>query len=260
MRTILKPLHLAMLATVVAATPLSACAKDTTPVRGYTVVHRYPHDPKAFTEGLFYDDGYLYEATGEYEGAGVRKVRLETGEIVQQRDVPTGYFGEGIIFAGPYLLQLTWQQGVGFLYDRSTFELKGTLHYPGEGWALTRDAKHLYMSDGTPVIRVLDPDTFQPTSTITVTDHGEPVQQVNELEWVKGVIYANVWQTSRIARIDPKTGHVIDWIELAPLVAQQHVGNDPDAVLNGIAYDEKHDRLFVTGKRWSNLYEIKVKP
>jgi glutaminyl-peptide cyclotransferase len=238
---------------------LPALAKEA-PTRGYTVVHRYPHDPKAFTEGLFYDDGYLYESTGEYEGAGVRKVKLDTGEIVQQRDVPQGFFGEGIIFAGPYLLQLTWQQGVGFLYDRASFELKGTIRYSGEGWALTRDATHLYMSDGTPTIRVLDPDTFKQTGSITVTDDGKPVQQVNELEWVKGVIYANVWQAPRIARIDPKTGHVIDWIDLTPLVKQQGKQADPDAVLNGIAYDEKHDRLFITGKRWSNLYEIKVKP
>ncbi|QDE38354.1 glutaminyl-peptide cyclotransferase [Luteibacter pinisoli] len=255
----LKPSGLLLLA-LAALVPLHACAKDAAPVRAVSVVHRYPHDPKAFTEGLFYDDGYLYEATGEYDGAGVRKVRLETGEIVQQRPVPQGYFGEGIIFAGPYLLQLTWQQGTGFLYDRNTFELKGTLRYPGEGWALTRDATHLYMSDGTPVIRVLDPETFKPTGSITVTDGGVPVQQVNELEWVKGVIYANVWQTNRIARIDPKTGHVIDWLDLSALAAKQPVGNDIDAVLNGIAYDEKHDRLFVTGKRWPNLYEIRIKP
>jgi len=244
---------------VVALAALAACAKDTTPVRGYTVVHRYPHDPKAFTEGLFYEDGFLYESTGEYDGAGVRKLDLASGKIVQQRDVPQGYFGEGIIFAGPYLLQLTWQQGVGFLYDRASFELKGTIRYPGEGWALTRDATHLYMSDGTPVIRVLDPDTFKQTGSITVTADGVPVQLVNELEWVKGVIYANVWQTSRIARIDPKTGKVLDWIDLSALVKEQNVGGDPDAVLNGIAYDEKTDRLFVTGKRWANLYEIKVK-
>ncbi|UPG90977.1 glutaminyl-peptide cyclotransferase [Luteibacter aegosomaticola] len=250
--------HLVFL--LAAAAVLPACAREATPVRGYTVVHRYPHDPKAFTEGLFYEDGFLYESTGEYDGAGVRKVELDTGKVVQQRDVPQGYFGEGIVFAGPYLLQLTWRQGVGFLYDRSSFELKGTLRYSGEGWALTRDATHLYMSDGTPVIRVLDPDTFKQTGSITVTDDGVPVQMVNELEWVKGAIYANVWQTSRIARIDPKTGKVIDWIELAPLVKEQHVGNDPDAVLNGIAYDAKHDRLFITGKRWSNLYEIKIKP
>ncbi|KJV36776.1 glutaminyl-peptide cyclotransferase [Luteibacter yeojuensis] len=247
--------HLAILAAALASLP--ALAREA-PTRGYTVVHRYPHDPKAFTEGLFYDGGYLYESTGEYDGAGVRKVTLATGEIVQQRDVPQGFFGEGIIFAGPYLLQLTWQQGVGFLYDRTSFELKGTIRYSGEGWALTRDATHLYMSDGTPTIRVLDPDTFRQTGSITVTDNGVPVQQVNELEWVKGVIYANVWQTPRIARIDPKTGHVIDWIDLTPLVKQQGKAADPDAVLNGIAYDEKNDRLFVTGKRWPNLYEIKV--
>lgn len=252
------PKRLALTLALAACTLLPAHAA--TPVRGYTVVHRYPHDPKAFTEGLFFEGGYLYESTGEYEGAGVRKVKLDTGEIVQQRDVPQGFFGEGIIFAGPYLLQLTWQQGVGFLYDRDSFELKGTIRYTGEGWALTRDADHLYMSDGTPVIRVLDPATFRQTGSITVTDAGVPVQQVNELEWVKGVIYANVWQTSRIARIDPKTGKVIDWIDLAPLVKEQHVGNDPDAVLNGIAYDAKRDRLFVTGKRWSSLYEIKIKP
>lgn len=250
--------NLRTLVLFLAALPMLAHAAA--PVRGYTVVHRYPHDPKAFTEGLFYEDGFLYESTGEYEGAGVRKVSLASGKIVQQRDVPQGYFGEGIIFAGPYLLQLTWQQGVGFLYDRQSFELKGVIHYSGEGWALTRDANHLYMSDGTPVIRVLDPDTFKQTGSITVTADGVPVQKVNELEWVKGVIYANVWQTNRIARIDPATGKVIDWIDLTPLANEQHVGNDPDAVLNGIAYDAKADRLFITGKRWPNLYEIKLKP
>ncbi|QWT18851.1 glutaminyl-peptide cyclotransferase [Bacillus sp. NP157] len=254
-----QPASLVAAALALATAAMPAAAKDA-PTHAYTVVHRYPHDPKAFTEGLVYDNGFLYESTGEYEGAGVRKVRLETGEVVQQRDVPQGFFGEGIIFSGPYLLQLTWQQGVGFLYDRNTFELKAGIRYSGEGWALTRDDTHLYMSDGTPVIRVLDPDTFRQTGSISVTAGGVPLQKINELEWVKGVIYANVWQTNRIAQIDPKSGHVIGWLDLTALAKEQPNQADIDAVLNGIAYDAKGDRLFVTGKRWKTLYEIRLHP
>jgi glutamine cyclotransferase len=222
------------------------------------IVHTYPHDRQAFTEGLYYEDGYLFESTGGYVDAGMRKVRLDTGEVVQRREVPRQVFGEGIVASGGKILQLSWQAGVGFLYDRTTFALLGEIRYPGEGWALTRNASHLFMSDGTPRIRVLDPETFAQTGSIDVTVNGKPLQQINELEWVKGEIYANVWQTSRIARIDPSTGHVVGWIELGNLVRLQHVDNPADDVLNGIAYDAAHDRLFVTGKRWDAVYEIRV--
>ncbi|SDG20536.1 glutaminyl-peptide cyclotransferase [Dyella sp. 333MFSha] len=230
------------------------------PVYGYTVVRTYPHDPKAFTEGLFYDGGFLYESTGEYMGSGVRKVRLDTGEVAQHLDTPPGYFGEGIIVSGDHLLQLTWRDGVGFIYDRKTFAPVGKFSYPGEGWAMTRDAKHLYMSDGTPTIRVLDPVTLAQTGRIDVTADGVPLRMINELEWVKGEILANVWQTERIARIDPKTGRVTGWIDLSGLVDTSRMDDPADDVLNGIAYDAAHDRLFVTGKRWPALFEIRLKP
>ncbi|NID17218.1 glutaminyl-peptide cyclotransferase [Luteibacter yeojuensis] len=222
------------------------------------VVHIYPHDRQAFTEGLYYEDGFLFESTGGYVQAGVRKVRLDTAEVVQQRETPLHLFGEGIVASGSKILQLTWQEGIGFLYDRKSFALLGQIRYPGEGWAMTRNASHIFMSDGTPRIRILDPDSFAQTGSIDVTVDGQPLRQINELEWVKGEIYANVWQTSRIARIDPATGHVTGWIDLGNLAAMQHVDNPADDVLNGIAYDAAHDRLFVTGKCWDAVYEIKV--
>jgi glutaminyl-peptide cyclotransferase len=246
----------ACLATALAPT---ACAQSANiPIHPYHIIHTYPHDPSAFTEGLFYEDGYLYESTGEFVGAGVRKVKLDTGEVVQRRDTPEGYFGEGIIASGQRILQLSWKQGVGFIYDKATFKLIDQIRYPGEGWAMTRDASHIYMSDGTPVIRVLDPQTFAQTGSISVTANGVPLQQINELEWVKGKIYANVWQTARIAQIDPKTGHVVGWIDMTKLVEAQKVGDPENDVLNGIAYDAARDRLFVTGKRWKAVYEVKV--
>jgi glutaminyl-peptide cyclotransferase len=228
------------------------------PTSTVRIVHTYPHDRRAFTEGLYYEDGYLFESTGGYADAGLRKVRLETGEVVQRRDVPRQVFGEGIVASGSRILQLSWREGVGFVYDRTTFALLGEIHYPGEGWAMTRNAAHIFMSDGTPRIRILDPQTFAQTGSIDVTVDGKPLEQVNELEWVKGEIYANVWQTSRIARIDPSNGHVVGWIDLGNLAAMQHVEDPADDVLNGIAYDAAHDRLFVTGKRWDAVYEIRI--
>ncbi|TCV91643.1 glutaminyl-peptide cyclotransferase [Luteibacter rhizovicinus] len=228
------------------------------PVYGYKVVHSYPHDPKAFTEGLFYDNGYLYESTGEPNTSSVRKVDLESGEVLQRVATPKGYFGEGIIAWGPKLIQLSWQEGVGFIMDKTTFAPTGRFSYPGEGWAMTRDATHIYMSDGTPRIRILDPETLKAVGTIDVTADGVPVWKVNELEWVKGEIYANIWQTDRIARIDPKTGHVLGWIDLKGLLGTTQVNDPVNDVLNGIAYDAAHDRLFVTGKRWPRLFEIRL--
>jgi len=230
------------------------------PVYGYKVVRTYPHDPGAFTEGLFYDGGFLYESTGEPNASTVRKVRLDDGVVVQKIDTPPGYFGEGIIASGAKLVQLTWQDGVAFVYDKGTFKLIGGFRYAGEGWAFTRDASHIYMSDGTSTIRVLDPETFQRTGSIEVTADGVPLKQINELEWVKGEIYANVWQTNRIARIDPKTGHVTGWIDLTDLLDTSKLGNPADDVLNGIAYDAARDRLFVTGKHWPKLFEIRLVP
>ena len=239
----------------------TASARSATPVYGYRVVHVYPHDTSAYTEGLFYKDGYLYESTGEAGESTVRKVELETGKVLQRHDVPDAYFGEGIVDWNHELIQLTWKSELGFVYDLASFKQQRTFRYPGEGWALTRDSKHLYMSDGSPVLRILDPDTLTATGSIMVTDNGEPVTNLNELEWVKGEIYANVWMTNRIARIDPATGHVIGWIDLSGLLDVSRLPDPGNDVLNGIAYDEQHDRLFVTGKRWPKLFEITlVKP
>jgi glutamine cyclotransferase len=239
----------------------AAAAVADTPVYGYRVVHVYPHDTSAYTEGLFYKDGFLYESTGEAGESTVRKVELQTGKVLQRHDVPDAYFGEGIVDWNHQLIQLTWKSQLGFVYDLATFKQQRTFAYPGEGWALTRDNKHLYMSDGSPVLRILDPDTLTATGSIMVTDNGAPVANLNELEWVKGEIYANVWMTNRIARINPATGHVTGWIDLSGLLDVSRLPDPGNDVLNGIAYDEQHDRLFVTGKRWPKLFEITlVKP
>ncbi|MBA0083617.1 MAG: glutaminyl-peptide cyclotransferase, partial [Acidobacteria bacterium Pan2503] len=218
----------------------------------YEVVHSYPHDRTAFTEGLFYLDGFLYESTGIEGASSVRKVRLETGEVVQRHDLPSAYFGEGIIHWKDRLIQLTYKTEVGFVYNLSTFETERRFEYPGEGWAMTQDGKNIFMSDGTAQIRIWDPETLQELRRITVTDQGQPVPNVNELEWVKGEIYANIWETDRIARIDPATGRVVGWIDLAGLLNPNERISGPEGtdVLNGIAYDAKGNRLFVTGKRW----------
>ena len=225
------------------------------PRYGYTVVHAFPHDPKAFTEGLFFLDGFLYEGTGMPGASSIRKVRLETGEVLQQRDIPYPYFGEGIVDWGDRLLELTWQGQTGFIYDLATFAPKGEFAYPGEGWSLTQDGRRIIMSDGTPELRFLDPGTLRETGRLTVTDEGRPVQKVNELEWVKGEIYADVWHRDEIARIDPATGKVTGWIDLTGLWP----GSDhEEKTLNGIAYDLRRDRLFVTGKYWPQVFEIRL--
>ena len=226
----------------------------------FEVVHSYPHDRTAFTEGLFYLDGFLYESTGIEGASSVRKVRLETGEVVQRHDLPSAYFGEGIIQWKDRLIQLTYKTEVGFVYNLSTFETERRFEYPGEGWAMTQDGKNIFMSDGTAQIRIWDPETLQELRRITVTDQGQPVPNVNELEWVKGEIYANIWETDRIARIDPATGRVVGWIDLAGLLSpnERLAGPEGTDVLNGIAYDAKGNRLFVTGKRWPKLFEIRL--
>lgn len=248
-----------MAAAVLCALLGVACAQDAhaAPVYGFRVVHTYPHDPNAFTEGLFYKDGFLYESTGLEGRSTIRKVKLETGEVLQKRDISSAYFGEGSVFWKNRLIELTWRSQIGFIYDLATFTPKASFHYPGEGWALTRDAHRLIMSDGTSDLRFLDPESLKETGRLHVTADGAPVTQLNEIESVKGRIYANIWQTTRIACIDAKSGQVINWIDLSPLVAANQNGN-PDAVLNGIAYDSKADRLFVTGKLWPSVYEIKI--
>lgn len=226
------------------------------PVHGYTVVRSYPHDRQAFTQGLQYRDGVLYEGTGQKGQSSIRRVRLETGEVLQRRIVPAQYFGEGIVLVGNELFQLTWQEGIAFVYDATSFGMKRSFSYRGEGWGLTFDGESLVMSDGTDQIRFLDPKTFAERGRVRVTAGGSAVRDVNELEMIKGEIWANVWMTDRIARIDPKTGRVTAWVDLSGLLTpDERRGTD---VLNGIAWDAAADRIFVTGKWWPKLFEIRV--
>ena len=231
--------------------------KTTAPVSGYQVVRVYPHDAKAFTQGLVFADGVLYEGTGLNGQSSIRKVKLENGAVLQVQNLDEQYFGEGIALVGNSIVQLTWQGGVGFVYDRATFQRQRTFSYTGEGWGLAYDGARLVMSDGTPFLRFLDPKTLKQTGRVQVTDGGRPVEDLNELEFVKGEIYANVWQSDRIARIDPKTGQVRGWIDLQGILdPKDATGVD---VMNGIAYDAAGDRLFVTGKLWPKLFEIRVR-
>ena len=241
------------------AKPNRGATQSTAPTYGFKIVKRYRHDTSAYTEGLFYEDGYLYESTGTIGASSVRKVELDTGKVLQQVDLPGPWYGEGIVSWQQKLIQLTWKDGIGIVYDKQSFKPMQRFTYPGEGWALTKDAKHLFMSDGTADLRVLDPETLEKIASIHVTDNGVPVTNLNELEWVKGEIFANVWMTNRIARIDPSTGHVTGWIDLDGLFDHRTLA-DPDDVLNGIAYDPQGDRLFVTGKRWPSLFEIRLVP
>ena len=249
---------LALFALLLAA---SAHAQSGIPIYGYKVVHTYPHDTGAYTEGLFYLDGYLYESTGTEGESTIRKVELATGKVLRKADLAPPDYGEGIVAWKNRLIQLTWQSHHGYVYDLHSFKRIAAFNYPGEGWALTADDKHLYMSDGTPTLRVLDPDTLKQTGKIDVTALGRPLVNLNELEWVKGQIYANVWLTQNIVRIDPASGKVVGVINLSGLAPDPQTLADPsNDVLNGIAYDAKHDRLFVTGKRWPLIYEITLTP
>jgi glutaminyl-peptide cyclotransferase len=245
---------LVLLAAVLAAPAALAAV----PVWGVSVVKAYPHDRGAFTEGLFYQGGYLYEATGLNRQSSVRKVDLASGRVLRRRVLDAQYFGEGIVAWKNRLIQLTWQNQVGFVDDLATFRELRRFGYAGEGWALTQDGRELIMSDGTPQLRFLDPESLKETRRLTVIADGKPVQNLNELEWVKGEILANVWLTNFIARIDPATGKVTGWIDLTGLMNPAELGGDPDATPNGIAYDAARDRLFVTGKRWPKLFEIKL--
>ena len=226
---------------------------------GYELVKTYPHDPQAFTQGLFYRDGFLFESTGLKGRSSLRKVVLETGAVIQQRSIDAAYFAEGLTGLGDQLIQLTWQSGQGFVYDLATFEPKRTFDYPGEGWGLAWDGKRLIMSDGTATLRILDPKTLKKTGQITVTYAGRPLPRLNELEMVKGKLFANVWPTNFIAIIDPESGRVTGRVNLTGLLSHAHA-TAPVDVLNGIAYDSENDRLFVTGKLWPKLFEIRMKP
>lgn len=228
------------------------------PVYGYEVVNSFPHDAQAFTQGLIFQDGEFLESTGLEHHSTLRRVELQTGKVLQKVDVPGYFFAEGMTLFGGKIYQLTWTGMKGFIYDPKTFEKTGEFKYEGEGWGLTHDADSLILSDGTDEIRFLDPNTSAVKRTINVTDAGRRVLEINELEYVRGEIYANIWHNDRIARIDPSDGRVKGWIDLSGLLKPGEVTSQ-EAVLNGIAYDEQGDRLFVTGKLWPKIFEIKLR-
>jgi glutamine cyclotransferase len=230
-----------------------------TPTFVYEVINTYPHDETAFTQGLVYHDGFLYEGTGLQGRSSLRKVRLETGEVLQRIDLPYEYFGEGIAIVHDQILELTWKSQVGFVYDLRTFRQLRQFSYPGEGWGLTSNGTDVYMSDGTPDIHILDASSLKEKRRIHVHDGPKPIEQLNELEFVEGQIFANIWQTNKIARISPQTGEVVGWIDLSGLLSPMFQLQQ-GAVLNGIAYDSARKRLFVTGKLWPRLFQIRLIP
>lgn len=231
----------------------------------YKIVKTYPHDRQAFTQGLVVHNGFFYEGTGGKNGdpfySSIRKVEIETGKVLQKFDLARNFFGEGITILNDKIYQLTWREGTGFVYDLNDFKLLREFRYSGEGWGLTNDGANLIMSDGTHVIRFINPETFETVRTLSVFDQkNKPLMEINELEYIKGEIWANVWMKGEIVRIDPATGKLVGIIDLEKL-ADEQMDKDREAdVLNGIAYDEANDRLFVTGKKWRNLFEIKVVP
>jgi glutamine cyclotransferase len=239
--------------------PILVPAPSRIPTLGYEVVNVYPHDRQAFTQGLVYHDGFLYESTGLNGRSSLRKVELETGAILKIVNLDNIYFGEGLALMDGKAFQLTWLSQIGFVYDQDTFERQSTFSYTGEGWGLTHDGRSLIMSDGSETIRFLDPSTFQVRRTLRVLVGNVPVQRLNELEYIDGEIWANIWLTDRIVRISPESGRVIAWVDLAGLLPLAD-RSPPVDVLNGIAWDAEGRRLFVTGKLWPKLFEILLKP
>lgn len=276
------PVSLAFLAGLAALSGVAACTEptnsstsptdgqagnDTTAVAAksyvYEVVRSFPHDTGAFTQGLAIEGETLYESTGNYGQSSLRQVALQTGAVEQIRRLSATIFGEGLALYDDKIIQLTWKSGVGFIYDRESFELLRSVSYPGEGWGITYDGARFIMSDGSSNLYFRDKVTFAETGRVVVRDGDGPVRNLNELEYVKGEVYANIWQEDRIARIDPETGRVTGWIDLVGLLesAVQHgpgEGVGTVDVLNGIAYDAAGDRLFVTGKWWPRLFEIRL--
>jgi glutamine cyclotransferase len=238
--------------------PVSGSASSTPVKYGYEVIATWPHDPKAFTQGLVFRNGDFLESTGLNGQSSLRDVDLKTGRVLKQVSVPSQFFAEGLAVMGDQAFQLTWQSGKGFVYDVDTFRLEKEFAYDGEGWGLATDGRWLILSDGTSRIRFLDPATFRVVRTIEVTEEGKPVERLNELEWINGEIFSNVWQTNEVMRIDPDSGRVRGVIDFSGLLDPQDRGPETD-VLNGIAYDAATDRLFITGKRWPKIFEVRLK-
>jgi len=249
---------------------LSSPAKSAPlPVSGYEIAKTYPHDPEAYTQGLLFHNGFLYESTGREGYSSIRKVDIETGKVLQKFDLPRDSFGEGLALVGDKLYQLTWREGLARVFNLEDFKLLKEFNYQGEGWGLTTDGTNLFMTDRTHVMRVLNPETFRSVRMLAVMrEDGRPLMNINELEYVKGEIWANVWHSedpeilgkpNHIARIDPASGKLLGWINLDG-ISPDDVKRDSENTLNGIAYDAAGDRIFVTGKKWRKLFEIKVKP
>lgn len=236
--------------------PICASARET--VYDYEIVKVYPHDPEAFTQGLFFVGGHLYESTGLKGRSSLRKVDLETGEVLRKYDLPANLFGEGVTDWKDRIVQVTWRSQVGFVYDLASFRQKKKFTYAGEGWGVTQDGRRLIMSDGTADLRFLDPNSLKETGRVRVAHRGKPVTRLNELEYVNGEVYANIWQSDLIVRIDPASGAVNGVVDLRGLRAKLPAGGPGPDVLNGIAYDKGRDRLFVTGKLWPNVFEIRL--
>ena len=242
-----------------AASLLTVSCFAAAPVLGYKVLAEYPHSTESYTEGFFYRDGLFYEGTGMAGRSALLVIQPETGKPVQKRELSPQYFGEGIVDWGPNIYQWTWKSQICFVYDRFSLRPIKQFTYTGEGWGMTRTAKEIITSDGSATLRFRDPNSFQETHHIVVKDGTTTIDELNELEYIKGEIYANVWHSDRIARINPQNGHVIAWIDLTGLLpADQMI--DAESVLNGIAYDPQHDRLFVTGKQWPKIFAIQAVP
>ena len=252
-----RPLPALLAWALVLAAALLPAGAQSAPVLGYTVVARYPHSTESYTEGFFYRDGLFYEGTGLEGHSALLVIQPETGKVLQRRELDAKYFGEGIVDWGPNIYEWTWQTHVGFVLDRFSLRVLRQFAYSGEGWGMTRTATQIVTSDGTATLRFRDPETFKEVRSIVVKDGAQPVSQLNELEFIKGEICANVWHSDRIARISPKDGHVIAWIDLTGILPDDQRVN-AESVLNGIAYDAQHDRLFVTGKQWPAIFEIRV--
>jgi len=258
----MKKQHITLIATVTVALVIGSIVlvllnANSVPVTyTYEVIKVYPHDQNAFTQGLVMDKGVLYEGTGWWGASALRRVDLETGNVLQSYALSEEFFGEGITVFGDRIIQLTWQSQIGFVYDKTSFDLLQNFSYPTQGWGITTDDRQLIMSDGTANLYFLDPETFEKVGQVEVRNGTAPVSNLNELEYINGEVYANVWMTDEIAIINPQTGQVRAWIDLTGIYTPEN--NDPNRVLNGIAYDAEGDSLFVTGKLWSQLFQIEL--